>query len=101
MWRPKPPGSWLHCRSFEPSIDCIDRDLSPVLRRGRLNETMLTDSEFHARADRVLATIEATLDRWLQDDEIDIDSQRTGGLLELVFPGGSKDRKSTRLNSSH
>ena len=50
----------------------------------------LTDSEFHARAGAVLSVIEATLDRWLQDDEIDIDSQRTGGLLELVFPGGSK-----------
>ena len=50
----------------------------------------LTDSEFHARTQSVLSAIEATLDRWLQDDEIDIDSQRTGGLLELVFPGGSK-----------
>ena len=50
----------------------------------------LTDSEFHARAGAVLSAIEATLDRWLQDDEIDIDSQRSGGLLELVFPGGSK-----------
>ncbi|MBC7938413.1 MAG: iron donor protein CyaY, partial [Chitinophagaceae bacterium] len=26
----------------------------------------------------------------LQDDVIDIDSQRTGGLLELSFPDGSK-----------
>ena len=34
--------------------------------------------------------MESTLDRWLQDDVIDIDSQRTGGLLELSFPGGSK-----------
>jgi len=50
----------------------------------------LSDREFHERADSVLSAIEATLDRWLQEDEIDIDSQRTGGLLELVFPGGSK-----------
>ena len=50
----------------------------------------LSDSEFHARAHAVLSAIEATLDRWLQDDEIDIDSQRTGGLLELQFPSGSK-----------
>ncbi|HEX6018541.1 MAG TPA: iron donor protein CyaY [Burkholderiaceae bacterium] len=50
----------------------------------------LSDSEFHARANAILAAIEAALDRWLQADEIDIDSQRTGGLLELVFPGGSK-----------
>ena len=51
---------------------------------------VLSDSEFHARAQAVLSAIEATLDRWLQEDEIDIDSQRTGGLLELQFPGGSK-----------
>jgi len=50
----------------------------------------LTDSEFHARAHAVLATIEATLDRWLQDDVVDIDSHRTGGLLELDIPGGGK-----------
>ena len=51
---------------------------------------VMSDSEFHARAHEVLAAIEATLDRWLQEDEIDIDSQRTGGLLELQFPSGSK-----------
>jgi iron-sulfur cluster assembly protein CyaY len=51
---------------------------------------VLSDKEFHARAHEVLAAIEATLDRWLQEDEIDIDSQRTGGLLELQFPSGSK-----------
>ena len=38
----------------------------------------------------MLAAIEATVDRWLQDDVIDIDTQRTGGLLELSFPNGSK-----------
>jgi CyaY protein len=38
----------------------------------------------------LLASIEATTDRWLQQDVIDIDTQRTGGLLELSFPNGSK-----------
>jgi CyaY protein len=51
---------------------------------------VLSDSEFHRRAQEVLAAVEATLDRWLQVDEIDIDSHRSGGLLELEFPGGSK-----------
>jgi CyaY protein len=37
-----------------------------------------------------LATIEVTCDRWLQDDVVDIDTHRTGGLLELSFPNGSK-----------
>ena len=50
----------------------------------------LTDSEFHAIAAAVLARIEETVDRWLQGDVIDIDSGRTGGLLELSFPNGSK-----------
>ena len=51
---------------------------------------MLSDAEYHQRASAALAHVESTLDRWLQDDVIDIDSQRTGGLLELTFPGGSK-----------
>ncbi|HEX6363102.1 MAG TPA: iron donor protein CyaY [Albitalea sp.] len=52
--------------------------------------TPLTDSEYHAKTSAVLASIEAGVDRFLQDDVIDIDAARTGGLLELGFPGGSK-----------
>ena len=37
----------------------------------------------------MLASVEATVDRLLQDDVIDIDASRTGGLLELRFPNGS------------
>ena len=50
----------------------------------------LSDSEYHRRAQAALAAIEAQVDRWLDANLIDIDSQRTGGLLELSFPGGSK-----------
>jgi CyaY protein len=50
----------------------------------------LTDAEYTRRAHAALATIEATIDRWLDDDVIDIDTHRTGGLLELSFPDGSK-----------
>ncbi len=50
----------------------------------------LTDAQFNALTRDVLASIETKVDRWLQDDLIDIDSQRTGGLLELSFPDGSK-----------
>jgi CyaY protein len=50
----------------------------------------MTDAEYHRLAQAALAAIEATVDRWLQDDVIDIDAQRTGGLLELAFPQGSK-----------
>jgi CyaY protein len=52
--------------------------------------TPLTDREYHARAAAVLASVEATIDRWLQQDVIDIDTQRTGGLLELTFPDDSR-----------
>jgi CyaY protein len=51
--------------------------------------TPLTDSEYRTLTDAVLARIEATIDAWLQDDVVDIDAQRTGGLLELAFPNGS------------
>lgn len=52
--------------------------------------TPLSDAAYRALTDAVLAGIEATLDRWLQDDLVDIDAQRTGGLLEMSLPGGSK-----------
>jgi CyaY protein len=50
----------------------------------------LSDSEYHRIAQAVLASVEAQIDRWLQDDVIDIDAARTGGLLELSFANGSK-----------
>ncbi|MBA4176594.1 MAG: iron donor protein CyaY [Leptothrix sp. (in: Bacteria)] len=50
----------------------------------------LSDSEYQRETSALLARIEATTDRWLQDDVIDIDTHRTGGLLELAFPNGSK-----------
>ena len=54
------------------------------------NGTALTDAEFHRLTAAVLAAIEADTDRWLQEDRIDIDTHRTGGLLELQFPDGSR-----------
>lgn len=50
----------------------------------------MTDSEYHEHADALLARVEAQTDRWLQDDVVDIDAQRTGGLLELSLPDHSK-----------
>jgi len=52
--------------------------------------TPLTDGEYHTLTSAVLAHIEATVDRLLQEDVIDVDTHRTGGLLELMFPNGSK-----------
>jgi CyaY protein len=52
--------------------------------------TPLSDADYQRAAGQVLASIESAIDRWLQDDVIDIDTQRTGGLLELVFPDDSR-----------
>ena len=48
----------------------------------------LSDVDYDSRARATLASVEATVDRLLQDDVIDIDASRTGGLLELSFPAG-------------
>jgi CyaY protein len=50
----------------------------------------LSDADYRRETSSLLARIEAATDRWLQDDVIDIDTQRTGGLLEMSFPNGSK-----------
>ena len=50
----------------------------------------LTDAQYQRETGALLARIETAADRWLQDDVIDIDTHRTGGLLELAFPDGSK-----------
>jgi len=52
--------------------------------------TPLSEADFHRLAHAALNAIEATVDRWLDDDVVDIDTHRTGGLLELSLPGGSK-----------
>ena len=51
---------------------------------------ILSDAHYHELTHSILAAIEAQVDRWLDEDRIDIDTHRTGGLLELTFPGGSK-----------
>ncbi|MFG6463604.1 iron donor protein CyaY [Roseateles sp. DXS20W] len=50
----------------------------------------LSDADYHAKSHALLARIEAQVDAWLDDDVVDIDAHRTGGLLELSLPGGSK-----------
>lgn len=50
----------------------------------------LPDAEYRRLCDEVFARIEGAVDRWLQEDVADIDSHRTGGLLELAFEDGGK-----------
>lgn len=50
----------------------------------------MTEFEYREKTDALLAHVEATVDRWLEDDVIDIDANRSGGLLELTLPDRSK-----------
>ncbi|KQV61280.1 iron donor protein CyaY [Pelomonas sp. Root1217] len=50
----------------------------------------MSDAEYLAKAHALLARIEEQIDAWLESDVVDIDTHRTGGLLELSMPGGSK-----------
>jgi CyaY protein len=50
----------------------------------------LSDAEYEQRSSALLAQIEATADHWLDEDIIDLDPMRSGGLLELSFADGSK-----------
>lgn len=50
----------------------------------------MSDADYVRETSALLARIEAACDRWLDEDVIDIDTHRTGGLLELVFPDRSK-----------
>ncbi len=52
--------------------------------------TPLSDADYQSKTRALLDRIEATIDAWLDADVVDIDTHRTGGLLELTLPGGSK-----------
>jgi CyaY protein len=55
-----------------------------------MTASSLSDSEYHQQTTSLLAAIEAQMDQWLEQDVVDIDTHRTGGLLELAMPNGSK-----------
>ncbi len=50
----------------------------------------LSDAQYRQLAADTLASVESTIDAWLEAGVVDIDTHRTGGLLELTFPNGSK-----------
>ena len=78
-------------------VPCVTVDISPpdklefnfIVKKHPM-PVMLTDSEYHTAAQATLDHIEAQVDRWLEQDLIDIDTHRTGGLLELTFPNRSQ-----------
>ena len=50
----------------------------------------LSTADYATLTSAVLGSVEATIDEWLERGVIDIDSHRTGGLLELTLPNRSK-----------
>ncbi len=50
----------------------------------------MTDSEFMDHAEILLHRVEAACDRISDEDSADIDSQRTGGMVTLVFSNKSQ-----------
>jgi CyaY protein len=50
----------------------------------------MTDSEFMDRAEILLKAVEASCDRINDESTADIDNQRTGGMVTLVFPNKSQ-----------
>ncbi|MCM2295380.1 iron donor protein CyaY [Rhodoferax sp.] len=50
----------------------------------------MTDSEFMDRAERLLKSVEASCDRINDESTADIDNQRTGGMITLVFANRSQ-----------
>jgi CyaY protein len=55
-----------------------------------LRNFKLSNSEYLQKAAAALVSIEAQIDLWLQANTIDIDSMRSGDVLELAFPNLSK-----------
>lgn len=54
----------------------------------------MTDTEFMDRAESVLRAIEASCDRINEASDVDIDNQRVGGMVTLVF----RDRSQIVVN---
>ena len=50
----------------------------------------MTDQEFMDRAESLLHAIEQCCDRINDQGEVDIDNQRTGGMVTLTFPNRSQ-----------
>ena len=60
------------------------------MRDQQHGEIVMTDSEFMDCAERVLKSVEASCDRINDDGDGDIDNQRTGGMITLVFANRSQ-----------
>jgi CyaY protein len=88
--RRRKPLATLEIKFIRRILSTMTQATPPTSQPAASPDGPVSDADFHRLAHAVLSAIEAATDRWLDDDVVDIDSQRTGGLLELSLPGGSK-----------
>lgn len=50
----------------------------------------LSEQAYRMAAEQALSMIEKTVDRWLDEDTVDIDCARSGGMLTLTLPDRSQ-----------
>ncbi len=50
----------------------------------------MDDKQYRALTDAVLRAIETMADGWLQNEQADVDAERSGGMLTLRFANGSQ-----------
>jgi CyaY protein len=50
----------------------------------------MTDLEYQNQAERVLNAVEQNCDRLNDESDVDIDNQRTGGMITLIFSNQSQ-----------
>jgi len=50
----------------------------------------MTHPEYMDRAEALLRAVEASCDRINDETDVDIDSQRVGGMVTITFPNGSQ-----------
>jgi CyaY protein len=63
---------------------------TPAAAIVKADTAALSDVDYRRHAEATLERIEHLCDRWLEDGTVDIDTHRTGGLLEMAFEGGGK-----------
>jgi iron donor protein CyaY len=74
-----------NAEDYTGQILIVDQLLQPAI----MTAFPLSDSEYHQLATGFWMP-ESQIDQWLDQDVVDIDTHRTGGLLELSFENGSK-----------
>ena len=64
--------------------------LTRILQASDIAAIVMTDTEYMDRAEGLLRAVEASCDRLNDSTDADIDNQRSGGMVTLVFRDGSQ-----------